>query len=60
MVAAAESEQSLKPDFGLHCLMTIAAYYRIPADAKNIVHLLAMEGKTFSDPDIIRLSLIHI
>lgn len=53
MVAAAESEQ-LKPDFGLQCLMTIAAYYRIPADAKNIIHLLAMEGKTFSDPDLIR------
>lgn len=53
MVAAAESEQ-LKPDFGLQCLMTIAAYYRIPADAKNIIHLLVMEGKTFSDPDLIR------
>ncbi len=53
MVAAAESEQ-LKPDFGLQCLMTIAAYYRIPADAKNIIHLLAMEGKPFSDPDLIR------
>jgi subfamily B ATP-binding cassette protein HlyB/CyaB len=53
MVAAAESEQ-LKLDFGLQCLMTIAAYYRIPADAKNIIHLLAMEGKTFSDPDLIR------
>ena len=53
MVAAAESEQ-LKPDFGLQCLMTIAAYYRIPADAKNIIHLLAMEGKTFSDSDLLR------
>ncbi len=53
MVAAAESEQ-LKPDFRLQCLMTIAAYYRIPADAKNIIHLLAMEGKPFSDPDLIR------
>lgn len=53
MVAAAESEQ-LKPDFGLQCLITIAAYYRIPADAKNIIHLLAMEGKTFSDSDLIR------
>ncbi len=53
MVTTTESEQ-LKPDFGLQCLMTIAAYYRIPADAKNIIHLLAMEGKTFSDSDLLR------
>ena len=53
MITTAESEQ-LKHDFGLQCLMTIAAYYRIPADAKNIIHLLAMEGKTFSDSDLIR------
>lgn len=53
MVTTTESEQ-LKSDFGLQCLMTIAAYYRIPADAKNIIHLLAMEGKTFSDSDLLR------
>ena len=53
MVAADENEQ-LKLDFGLQCLITIAAYYRIPADAKNIIHLLAMDGKTFSDADLIR------
>lgn len=53
MVDTAESEQ-LKQDFGLQCLITIAAYYRIPADAKNIIHLLAMEGKAFSDSDLIR------
>lgn len=43
-----------KPDFGLQCLITIAAYYRIPADEKNIIHNLAMEGKTFSDLDLLR------
>ncbi|MBQ8780702.1 MAG: type I secretion system permease/ATPase [Oscillospiraceae bacterium] len=43
-----------KKDFGLQCLMTIAAYYKIPADAGNIVHLLAMEGKSFDDGDILR------
>ncbi len=49
-----EEKEQQKLDFGLQCLMTIAAYYRIPADAKNIIHLLAMEGKTFGDDDLLR------
>lgn len=49
-----EEKEQQKLDFGLQCLMTIAAYYRIPADAKNIIHLLAMEGKSFGDDDILR------
>lgn len=49
-----EEKEQQKPDFGLQCLMTIASYYRIPADAKNIIHLLAMEGKTFGDDDLLR------
>ncbi|MCH5193356.1 MAG: type I secretion system permease/ATPase [Oscillospiraceae bacterium] len=53
MNTAVEGEK-VKTDFGLQCLVTIAAYYRIPADPKNIIHLLAMEGKVFSDGDIIR------
>lgn len=49
-----EEKEQQKLDFGLQCLMTIAAYYRIPADAKNIIHLLAMEGKAFGDDDLLR------
>lgn len=49
-----EEKERQKLDFGLQCLMTIAAYYRIPADAKNIIHLLAMEGKLFGDDDLLR------
>lgn len=49
-----EEKEQQKLDFGLQCLMTIAAYYRIPADAKNIIHLLAMEGKYFRDDDLLR------
>lgn len=49
-----EEKEQQKLDFGLQCLMTIAAYYRIPADAKNIIHLLAMEGNTFGDDDLLR------
>lgn len=53
MIITEEKEQK-KQDFGLQCLITIAAYYRIPADAKNIIHLLAMEGKRFADDDLLR------
>ena len=53
MVDTVDGEK-IKQDFGLQCLITIAAYYRIPADPKNIIHLLAMEGKIFTDSDIIR------
>ena len=53
MTGTAEGEK-IRQDFGLQCLMRIAAYYRIPADPKNIIHLLAMDGKVFSDSDIIR------
>ena len=49
-----EEKERQKLDFGLQCLMTIAAYYRIPADAKNIIHLLAMEGKLFGDDDLLQ------
>ena len=49
-----EEKEQQKLDFGLQCLMTISAYYRIPADAKNIIHLLAMEGKAFGDDDLLR------
>ena len=49
-----EEKEQQKLDFGLQCLMIIAAYYRIPADAKNIIHLLAMEGKAFGDDDLLR------
>lgn len=51
-----EEKEQQKLDFGLQCLMTIAAYYRIPADAKNIIHLLAMEEKAFGDDDLLRAS----
>lgn len=53
MVDTVDGEK-IKQDFGLQCLITIAAYYRIPADPKNIIHLLAMEGRVFADSDIIR------
>ena len=51
-----EEKEQQKLDFGLQCLMTIATYYRIPADAKNIIHLLAMEEKAFGDDDLLRAS----
>jgi len=53
---ATEKEQPKikNEDIGLKALMTIAAYYQIPADHKNIIHILAMEGKTFGDGDLIR------
>lgn len=41
-------------DFGLQCLITIAAYYGIPASADNIIHNLAMEGKKFGNNEIVR------
>lgn len=43
-----------KADFGLQCLITIATYYRIPTDKKNLIHNLAMEGKTFTDIELLR------
>lgn len=41
-------------DKGLYYLLTIAAYYGIPANAENIIHSMAMEGKAFENNDILR------
>lgn len=41
-------------DKGLYYLITIAAYYGIPANADNVIHSLAMEGKEFQNDDILR------
>jgi len=41
-------------DKGLYFLITIASYYGIPSSAENVIHSLAMEGKTFENNDILR------
>lgn len=46
--------ESKKADKGLCFLITIAAYYGIPASSENIIHSMAMDGKTFESDDILR------
>lgn len=46
--------ESKKADNGLYFLVTIAAYYGIPASSENIIHSMAMDGKTFESDDILR------
>ena len=41
-------------DGALQCLVTIAAFYGIPADAANLVHMMAMEGRQYDCADILR------
>ncbi len=55
-MVTAEGKKTSKSnkDFGLQCLITIAAYYGIPASADNIIHNLAMEGKKFGNNEIVR------
>lgn len=40
-------------DTGLNGLITIAAYYGIPADARNIVHIFSLQDHRMTDRDII-------
>ena len=58
MITANEEkiQQSGTPviDKGLKCLITIAAYYGIPADANTLIHQLAKEGSEFNNSDLIR------
>lgn len=51
-----DNTEKTEIDSGLQCLLIIAAYYRIPADAKNIIHQLSMEGKCFDDNSILKAS----
>lgn len=41
-------------DTGLQCLITIAAYYGLPADAASIKHDLALDDKAMLPEDILR------
>lgn len=47
-----ESQKEI--DNGLQCLMIIAAYYHIPADANKLRHSFAVNGRNFNNSDIIR------
>lgn len=46
----------VQQDAGIQCLLTVAAYYGIPADAENIKHEYALENKSASTQDILRVS----
>lgn len=46
--------ESKSTDKGLFFLITIASYYGIPSNSENIIHSMAMEGKTFENDDILR------
>ncbi len=41
-------------DTGIQCLVTIATYYGIPAEEKQLRHLQSLEGKIITSEDILR------
>ena len=45
-----------KKDTGLNCLLTIAAYYGIPADMENIRHNYNLQGHSAGKTDLLRIA----
>lgn len=45
-----------KKDTGLNCLLTIAAYYGIPADMENIRHNYNLQGHIAGESDLLRIA----
>ena len=43
-------------DAGLQCLITIAVYYGIPAQEKQLKHVMGLEGKNTDTDDVIRIA----
>ena len=49
-------EEMDKQDTGLNCLLTIAAYYGIPADMGNIRHNYNLQGHSAGKTDLLRIA----
>lgn len=49
-------EEMDKQDTGLNCLLTIAAYYGIPADMGNIRHNYNLQGHIAGESDLLRIA----
>ena len=49
-------EEMDKQDTGLNCLLTIAAYYGIPADMENIRHNYNLQGHIAGESDLLRIA----
>jgi len=51
-----QCEKEIKKDSGLQCLITIAAYYGIPADVENIRHNFSLDDIIAGENDILRVA----